>query len=95
MTLRNAFAEMLTERTGRLILAAVQYARTASDQMRVVVDSGSVTMSGGPYMHGSSTAATYQVWNAPAATYTVDQRETARQQSQMLAELRRQKWRYV
>lgn len=92
MALRNAFADMFTERTGRLILAAVQYARDANDRMRVVVDSG--TVNSVALLNGSATAGTYRLWNDPTAAFTVDQREIVRQQSLMAGHQRRQKWSY-
>jgi hypothetical protein len=101
MGLRNAFEDMLTERTGRLILAAVQYARDANDRMRVVVDntvpvSGTVTVNGTVSSNGllqnSATAGTYNVWYNPNTAYSIDQRELLSYQSRILAENRRQKW---
>lgn len=92
MALRNAFAEMFTERTGRLILAAVQYARDANDRMRVVVDSG--TINSVTLLNGSATAGTYRLWNDPYTAFVVDQREIVRQQSLMAGHQRRQKWSY-
>lgn len=98
MALRNAFEAMLTERTGRLILAAVQYARDANDRMRVVVDNTvpiSGTINANAQMQNSSTAGAYSLWNNPNAVYSIDPRETLMLQSRLLAETRRQKWSYT
>lgn len=44
MTLRNAFEGLATDAMLRRIAHLVNYARTASDQMRVVVDGGSLAL---------------------------------------------------
>lgn len=46
--LRNAFDAIATEGTLRNILRAITFARTPSDQLRVVVDSGGITVSNQP-----------------------------------------------
>lgn len=91
MALRNAFEGLLTERTGRLILAATNYARDINDRMRVVVDSGSVTVNQ-QYMNASSTAGTYRAWNDVNAVYVLDQREQHRQNSLVAGEQSRSRW---
>jgi hypothetical protein len=93
MGLKNAFEEIATERTARLILAATNYARDINDRMRVVVDSGSITVNQ-QYMNGSSTAGTYRVWNDVNAIFTMDPREVQRQASLINGEIARQKWSY-
>lgn len=91
--LRNLADSMLTERTGRLILAAVNYARDSADRMRVIVDGGTVT-AGNLYMNGTTSTTTYRMWNDINAVYTMDQREIQRQQSLINGEIARQKWAY-
>lgn len=93
--LRNVAEGMLTERTGRLILAALNYARDINDRMRVIVDGGTINIGAGPYIQGSSTAGTYRLWNDPNATFSMDQREIQRQQSLINGEIARQKWTYA
>lgn len=97
MTLRNAFEDMATERTLRLLLAAANYARDINDRMRVVVDgtvTTSTTITTGPYLNGSSAVGTYRLWNDPNAVFSVDQRETQRQASLQYGEIQRQRWTY-
>lgn len=92
MGLRNAFEDIATERTMRLILAATNYARDINDRMRVVVDGTvSTTVTGGPYMNGSSTV-TPRLWNDVNATFSMDQRETQRQASLQYGNISRQRW---
>ena len=90
MALRNAFEDLLTERTGRLILAATNYARDINDRLRVIVDGGTITAAQ-LYMNGSSSV-TYRLWNDPNAVYTVDQRDDMRQQSIQHGKISRQRW---
>lgn len=94
MALRNAFDALMTESMGRKILGAVSYARDINDRLRVTVDSGSVTVSGGPYIAGSGAVGTHRSWYDPNATFMVDQREMMRQQSLAAAAASRQKWTY-
>lgn len=95
MGLRNAFEEVATERTARLILAAANYARDINDRMRVIVDNQvPVTVNAGPYLNGSSTAGTYRLWNDVNAVYSLDQREQQRQASLANGEAARRRWTY-
>lgn len=93
MGLRNAFEEVATERTLRLVLAATNYARDINDRMRVIVDGGTIT-AGNLYMNGSTSTGLYRPWNDVNAVYTVDQREMQRLDSLQAGMQARQKWSY-
>lgn len=95
MVMRNAFEEMATERTMRLILAAVSYARDINDRLRVTVDNQvSTTVSAGPYMNGSASAGTARLLYDVNATFTVDDRDEMRAATQHNARAARQRWTY-
>ena len=92
MGLRNAFEELALESTLRKILAAVQYAKTTTDQLRVVVDSG--TTNANIYAGNTSAA----IVTTPVAMYNTvswnlqDARETAREASEQHFVLTRNRW---
>lgn len=98
MGLRNAFEEIGLEATLRKILAAVTYARTPIDQMRVVVDSGSITTASG----STTVVYTGQTATAPASAVqlyynntswnVVDAREPLREASEQHFVLTRNRW---
>ena len=94
MTLRNAFEELATETTLRKLVKAVTFARDLNQRLRVVVDSGSISVTGGPYLNGSTTAGTYRSWYDVSATFSVEQREIERQASLQRGMISRQKWTY-
>lgn len=98
MTLRNAFEELGLESTLRKILAAVTYARTPSDQMRVVTDAGSVvTVSNGSTVYNnnlssSMNAGTAVAYWGPGTWNGMDAREPAREAAEQHFVLTRNRW---
>ena len=88
--LHNAFEGLMTDRTGRSIFNAVNFARDAADRMRVIVDN---TLSTAHYMNNSSSV-TYRLWFDPNAVNTMDQREIERQASLRGGEASRKRWTY-
>lgn len=78
MTLRNAFAEVMTEMTGRRILAALSFARDTADRMRVIVDNQPAVLN----LRGNSgTTGVVRLWHDAYAVDMVDEREIVRLQS--------------
>jgi hypothetical protein len=104
MTLRNAFEELGLETTLRRILDAVNFARTSSDQLRVVTDTGStttisntVTVSppAGANTIVAGTGTGFIGGNGPYSTYAYmlsDAREVAREASELHFVQTRNRW---
>jgi len=79
MALRNAFDNLGTESALRRIANLLNFARTSSDQIRTVVDSGSVTI----YNRASGTNMTNDTslsYQSSTSWNSTDAREPLRQQ---------------
>lgn len=95
MAQHSVLRDLAQDRTARLILAAVQYARDVNDRMRVVVDNTVSTATTAAYFNSSTSGIiTPRMWYEAAAVLTMDQREIQRQQSLINGEIARQKWVY-
>ena len=88
MTLRNAFEGLATERTLRSLLRNLNLAKTSSDQLRVVVDSGAVNTT--VYW---ANANTYPSWYSTGAATSMDAREQQAELSRAnFHAVRNQRW---
>lgn len=97
MGLRNAFEEIGLEGTLRKILAAVTYARTPIDQMRVVVDSGGIVVNSGTLAVYNASVNTTQAGQAlpiyGSNTWnSVDARDEMREASEQHFIMTRNRW---
>lgn len=87
----NLFGELAMESTLRQVLRAVTYARDTADRMRVIVDSGTLTI----YNQNTSTSPNASTTPGPYTSSTwnlIDQREIVRQQSEIAFMQARQRW---
>lgn len=75
MALRNAFENVVTEGTLRRLLDQLRFARTSTDQLRVVIDSGATDLSAIRWANNNS----FATWYSTGAGNSMDQRENQRQ----------------
>lgn len=89
MTLRNAFEGLATERSLRNLIRNLTLAKTASDQLRVVIDSGG-QLSSSTYWANGNTYTTYYGSGSPGS---MDAREQEAEMSRVnFNTIRNQRW---